>query len=291
MINANKNLIYKNNQDNSVLTMPRQFFSKWEKDPSKYFWVHIGYEYPKNVLPCWYVDEAERLESIKHQKQFCDHNTSEYFYLANRIDNTFIEGYIGRADYESTFLERINSVLTYFDAYNKRKPIYFTFDKITLYQVVEILPENPLRFILKRIDNIKPFKKNQAFMIMPFRKKELGKLYFNQIKPFLKNNLQIEIVRADDFRDNDIIIQTIYTLIEESEFIIADTTFENKNSFYELGYASALGKEIITIQNRNAKQKLFFDRAHIRAILYDLNDMETFYFDLESTIKSIRARQ
>ena len=155
---------------------------------------------------------------------------------------------------------------------------------------MEIIPENPLRFILKRIDDNKYFKKDQAFMIMPFHNPVLDKIYFDSIRPFLKDQLNITIYRADDFRDNDIIIETIYKLIEESEFIIADTTKENKNCFYELGYASAIGKEIIIIQNKTEEQKLFFDRAHIRAIMYDSDDVSTFQFDLKSTIESIRGR-
>jgi len=127
-------------------------------------------------------------------------------------------------------------------------------------------------------------------MIMPFHKNDIGKFYFENIKPFLVDNMKIDIYRADDFKDNDIIVHTIYKLIEESEFIIADTTHENKNVFYEIGYASAIGKEIIIIQNRKTEQKLFFDRAHIRAIMYEPNDIETFHFELKSTIESIRDR-
>ena len=182
------------------------------------------------------------------------------------------------------------SELEYFISYRERKKVYFTFDKIALYEVIEIIPENPLRLILRRVNDNKSFKNNQAFMIMPFHNESLDKLFFKNILPFLKDNLGITIYRADDFRDNDIIIETIHKVIEESEFIIAETTKDNKNSFYELGYASAMGKEIIMIQDKSEEQKLFFDRAHIRTIMYDINNIETFHFDLKSTIASIRNR-
>jgi len=252
-----------------------------------------GFQGKRIIMPCWYITDPERLQNKKDGKPYADYiTTDDYFELDKRIDNIFIEGFIRRKDRAQPYLNDVRERLTYITDFFERKKVYFTFDRITLYQLTEIYPSNPnpLRFILKRIDSSKILKLNQAFMIMPFHKNELDDFYFSQIKPFLKEKLGIDIYRADDFRNNDIVIETIYTLIEESEFIIADTTIENKNSFYELGYASAAGKEIITIQNRGIEQKLFFDRAHIRSILYDPNDISSFHFDLKSTIESIRVK-
>lgn len=291
MDNLRKNIIVHNTQDNRDVSMPRETLKRLKERLNQTYWEESGYENPTDVIECWYVDESTRNQAMKNQKPFCENSsTSEYFKITKRLDNSFIEGYLGRKDAEFNFFDNTISTLTYFIDYDNRKKIYFTFDKVSLYQVMEIIPEKPLRFIMKRIDNLKAFKKNQAFMIMPFHSDKLDKFYNDNIKSFLKDKMSIDIYRADDFRDNDIIVQTIYTLIEESEFIIADTTLENKNSFYELGYASAIGKEIITIQNKPTEQKLFFDRAHIRAILYDPKDIKSFIFDLESTIKSIRDR-
>lgn len=254
--------------------------------------IREGYVNPNGVLPCWYIDENEKAIAIKDQKPFkAQYSTSEYFKITNRIDSSHLEGYLGHKEHELSFFNSLIPNLTYFIDFMNRKKIYFSFDKISLYQVMEIVPHDPLKFIMKRIDTLKSFKINQAFMIMPFHNSALDQFYYTNIKDYLHDNLQITVYRADDFRDNDIIVQTIYNLIEESEFIIADTTFDNKNSFYELGYASAIGKEIITVQNKTTEQKLFFDRAHIRAIMYDPNDLDSFRFDLESTIKSIRDRQ
>ena len=292
MENPIKNIIVRNNRNNLLYSINKENYKSLNTQPGTDITVIEELEYPSDVLPCWYIDEKDKIDAIKNQKPFCEsHPKTHYFKISKRLDNSFIEGYLGRNDDELTFVENFNSIYSYFRDYNNRKKVYFTFHKISLYQVMEIFPEKPLRFMLKRLDNLKSFKKNQAFMIMPFHNNELDKFYFDNIKPFLKSKFDIEIYRADDFRDNDIIVQTIYTLIEESEFIISDTTLENKNAFYELGYASAIGKEIITIQNKNEDQKLFFDRAHIRSVMYDQNDITTFQFDLESTIKSIRDRQ
>lgn len=292
MDNPTKNIIIRNTQDNRQTSITEVGFENLKRMPENRFWVKIGYDNPKDILPCWYISDRDRIEAIKNQKPFSEpYKASEYFKISKRIDSIHIEGYLGRYDKDYTFHEKMESQYTYFADFLSRQKIYFTFDKISLYQVLEIFPEKPLKFILKRIDNPKNFKANQAFMIMPFHNEALDKFYFDNIKGYLKNQLNIDIYRADDFRDNDIIVQTIYSLIEESEFIIADTTIENKNAFYELGYASAIGKEIITIQDKSAEQRLFFDRAHIRTIMYNTTDIETFHFDLSATIKSIRDRQ
>lgn len=249
-------------------------------------------DFPSNIIPCWYVDENEKFNAIREKKPFKADNikTSEYFKVTKRIDNQFIEGHLGRDDKSSDFHSNLISGFSYFDAFRERKNIYFTFDKISLFQVIEIHQGNPLKFILKRIDVLNTFQKNQAFMIMPFGSKKLDDFYKKHIRDFLKVNLGITIYRADDFNDNDTIIETIHRFIEESEIIIADTTVANKNAFYEVGYASAKGKEIITIQDFSTEQKLFFDRAHIRSIDYNLKKVEKFQFELTETIKSIRAR-
>ncbi|HNL05722.1 MAG TPA: hypothetical protein PKK18_12800 [Chitinophagales bacterium] len=92
---------------------------------------------------------------------------------------------------------------------------------------------------------------------MPFKFHDLNNLYKVQIKDFLKQELNIAIFRADDFNGNDIIIETIYRQIEQAELIIAEITHNNKNVFYELGYASALKKEILMIQNKTVPSDSF----------------------------------
>lgn len=246
-----------------------------------------------DIMPCWQVDDFERVNSKKERKPYCNYTTDNYFRILRRIDNIYIEGFIGRNDREEDFLNDVRESLTYLQDFFQRKKVYFTFDRINLYELVEIYPShpNPIRFILKRIDGNKIIKKGQAFMIMPFHNEEMDNFFKLHIRSYLSDHLNVSVYRSDDFQDNDIIVQTIYSLIEESEFVIAEITNENKNAFYELGYASAIGAEIITIQNKNMGKKLFFDRAHIRTIFYDTNNIEAFYFELTSTIKSIRDRQ
>lgn len=230
---------------------------------------------PAGMYPCWYITDEEVQKTLKTGKPFAEFtNTEDFFILTNRIDSTFVQGHLARRDKQYGLLNDVRLRYSYLIDYSERKKVYFTFDHISLYELQELFPShpNPILFTLKRLNVQRIAKPNQAFMIMPFHQVNLDNFYFAYIKPFLKKQLNIDIFRADDFRNNDIIIDTIYGLIKDSKFIIADTTQPNKNAFYELGYASALEKEIIMIQDKT-EQKLFFDRAHIRSIFYDAHQI------------------
>ena len=251
----------------------------------------LGWKVLKGSLPCWVLSDSDRVSSIIENKPFYDYSPSCYFQITQRLDNNFIEGNLGHSSYNGErFHENILTNYTYFSDYQNRKPVYFSFDRVSLYRLIEIIPNNPLKFILKRIDSPKATTPNQAFMIMPFKFEELNSFYKSYIKDFLKSELLINIYRADDFNDNDIIIETIYNQIEQSEFIITDTSHPNKNVFFEFGYAAAKDKEIITIQNTEIEQNLFFDRVHIRAIFYSFDNIDAFQNQLKNTIIAIREK-
>lgn len=255
-----------------------------------YYDKKLGWEVPTGTFPCWVISDSDRLNSIKQNKPFNDCSPSCYFKVAKQLENNFIEGFLGHSSYNGDFHDNIDSRYTYFDEYQKRLNVYFSFDRVTLYKLITIHPTRPLTFILKRVDSPKSVKPNKAFMIMPFKYDDLNEFYKNHIKSFLKTEMNIEILRADDFNGNDIIVDTIYNQIDEAEFIIAETSHPNKNVFYEFGYAAAKEKEIITIQNTDIEESLFFDRVHIRAVLYSLKNIADFQRQLMNTINAIRDK-
>lgn len=250
----------------------------------------LGWEVPKGTFPCWVISDRDRLNSLKQNKPFHDYRPSCYFKITKQLDNNFIEGFLGHHSYNGNFHDNFANDYTYFDEYQKRLDVYFSFDRVTLYRLITIHPTSPLTFILKRVDSPKSIKPNKAFMIMPFKYDDLNEFYERHIKGFLLKEMQIQIFRADDFNGNDIIVETIYNQIDEAEFIIADTSFQNKNVFYEFGYAAAKEKEIITIQNTDIDESLFFDRVHIRAVLYSLKNIPDFQRQLKNTINAIRDK-
>ena len=291
MENNEKSYLIRNNQDGSKFELGRVAFEERKSIPVFQTWEQIGLVQPKDVQEIWYVNEDEKNTAIKSRKPFSENFAADsYFRVTKRIDNTFIEGVLGRPDLQTDFFSDITRGYTYFDDYLERKKVYFSFDRISLYQVTEIIRDNPIRLILKRIDDLPVFKPNTAFMIMPFGHKQLDDFYEIHIRRFLKDKFSIDVYRADNFTDNDIIIETIYKSIEQSEFIIAETTINNKNAFYELGYAVAKDREVITLQNKDEKN-IFFDRAHVRSIIYSFDELEKFKTELVGTIETIRKRK
>ncbi|MGR3310050.1 MAG: hypothetical protein ACUZ77_04680 [Candidatus Brocadiales bacterium] len=180
----------------------------------------------------------------------------------------------------------------YFKDYQAKKAGVFTFDGATFYKILDYIftVDNRVEVNLLRIREIYGYRPNTGFMLMPFKDPSLKDFYEVHIKNFLKSEMKIEILRADDFCDNDVIIDTIYSQIENAEFVIAEISAPNKNVFYELGYADAKQKDIIAIL-RPGKTPDFFDRAHIRWIGYDIKDPQPFKERLAETIKTIRNKR
>ncbi len=113
--------------------------------------------------------------------------------------------------------------------------------------------------------------------------------YTTNVKDFLASELSLIVLRADSVNDNDVISDTVLHLIDESAIVIADSSAANKNVFYEIGYADAKGKELILMQERCAGT-IFFDKAHRRAILYDMDKPEQFREELLATVKQVHSR-
>jgi nucleoside 2-deoxyribosyltransferase len=248
---------------------------------------------PTDAFPCWVIDEEQKNQSLKNNQPFRHYRPSCYFKPTLRLDNNFIQGNIGHTSFGGKYHDNISTTYTYFGDFQNRKPVYFSFDLVTIYRLIEILPTSPLTLTLKRLDNPKAIVKDRAFMIMPIDKdKKLEALYKDNIRTFLKDDqeLGIQIFRADDFNGNDIIIETIYNQIEQAEFIIADISLPNKNVFYELGWASAMEKEIITIQSQDIEQNVFFDRSHIRTRLYSFGNIPELQRQLKNDIIAIRQK-
>lgn len=92
----------------------------------------------------------------------------------------------------------------------------------------------------------------------------------------------LDCVRADNFWENQFIIQDIVDLISKAKIVICDFSTRNNNVFYEAGIAHTLGKEIIIITQSD--DDVPFDLRHIRYIKY-LNNTEGL-FTLSEKIKS-----
>jgi len=185
---------------------------------------------------------------------------------------------------------RTNS--TFIDYFEKRQDCYVTFDGVSFYKIVDIRiqKDKTLEIHLKKLFSPTFSEPNTAFMIMPFGNKKLTGFYRESIVAYFEKELKIKISRADDYTDNDVIIDRIYREIEKAEFIVCEISDCNKNVFYEIGYAKGINKQLIFIAQRGVKDLKFFDVAHIRRIDYDLENPVELQEKLRDTIRSLREK-
>lgn len=240
----------------------------------------------------WYYISREEYSELRKNRTrpLLSYDPHVFLEPVERYDADSFRALIGsRGEYHSK--DGISSYSYYRDREEDRAGV-FTADGISFYEIrnYEFPLNNRVEITLRRIREVVRATMNTAFVLMPFAEPSLKSVYQQHIKDFLKAKLQIEAHRADEFLDNDVIIDTIYSQIDRSEFIIAEISECNKNVFYELGYAAAKEKDIVMIV-QTGRTPSFFDRTHIRWIEYSLNCPEALREALEGTIKSIRKKR
>lgn len=108
-------------------------------------------------------------------------------------------------------------------------------------------------------------KKAESFVVMQFSE-EFNVLYQDVIKPVCER-YNLSVVRADDIYTSNMIISDIVTKINKSKIVIADITPNNRNVYYEVGYAHAIGKPTILLAEKGTD--LPFDLSPFRVIFYE----------------------
>ena len=105
-------------------------------------------------------------------------------------------------------------------------------------------------------------------MIMPFADAFKG-IYTDVIRPLVKD-LGLSITRGDEFTSvNGVIMEEVWSALNNCQFVIAEITGGNDNVFYELGIAHTLNKPAILITQATTPEKIPFDIHHLRYIRYD----------------------
>lgn len=108
---------------------------------------------PEGVCDCWYIDEETIKSAQKNKKPIhLNYAASEYFKVTAQKDSYSLEGYLGRADRSTAFFEKFDPTITYFINYEQGQNIFFTFDRTALFKVVHVITNNPLLWVLKKIN-------------------------------------------------------------------------------------------------------------------------------------------
>lgn len=106
------------------------------------------------------------------------------------------------------------------------------------------------------------------FVVMPFEP-DLRIVYDEHISK-VAEELNLKITRADDLFSPYPIIKEIWSVLHNCRLVIADCTYTNPNVFYELGIAHTLGKDTITITQR--EEHVPFDIRQWRYIKYQQDE-------------------
>lgn len=136
-------------------------------------------------------------------------------------------------------------------------------------------------------------KQKTCFIVCPISEKgtetrdHSDQLLEYLLEPVCKE-LSFEVIRIDKLPHNNSITNEIFKFLNEADLVIGDTTDDNPNCFYEIGYRTALQKPIILVRENGSK--LPFDVAGINTYTYQLNDLRAvsdFKDKLKSTISTL----
>jgi len=103
---------------------------------------------------------------------------------------------------------------------------------------------------------------------MPFAK-DFDDVY-STIKKALAD-LGLEVIRADDIKVSDPIVENIYNAIEQAGLVIGVTSKSNPNVTYELGYAHHVNKETILLTDD--PPNIPADLRHLNHLPYSVDDL------------------
>lgn len=144
---------------------------------------------------------------------------------------------------------------------------------------ITILPDG-----LTRIDSLQKTQSDNknVFIAMKFGPET------EELRKYIKYGIELAgyIPRImDEIEHNHQIVPEMLYEIRNSRFVIAELTHHNNGAYYEAGYASGLGKQVIHIcKTDEIKNGLHFDVAQVQLITYDAeSELE------EKIVKRIKA--
>lgn len=117
---------------------------------------------------------------------------------------------------------------------------------------------------------------NKVFVVMTFRDDSMDT--YGVIERACKA-YNLEPDRTDKSATTERIFERIVEGIERAAFVVADVTYESVNVYYELGYAEALGKDVIVVAKDGTN------------LPFDTKDIPTHFFSNYTNLeKDLRAR-
>jgi hypothetical protein len=111
-----------------------------------------------------------------------------------------------------------------------------------------------------------------VFYMTEFRGESL-RLFEETVKPYCKSEAKLDVLISKEDRLPNKIDDKVISHIHNCRFAIADITTRNPNVLYELGFAHAIGKDVIIICRKNDNKEVF-----------DIRNIDTIYFSNEDDL-------
>jgi hypothetical protein len=130
-------------------------------------------------------------------------------------------------------------------------------------------------------------------VFQPFDKGPYDKRYDDTIAPAIKA-AGLEPYRVDRDDGAVIPIETLHEQIRSATLCLADIGARNPNLMYELGFAVAIGKDVVIICSNQLSDKFPFDIQHRGIIQYtsdSASDFEKLKSDITRRIKALVKKQ
>lgn len=241
---------------------------------------------------------------LRHVPQDTDATCLAYYIAANSLIDRRMKQEVLQIEDEPT---RLSTLTAYLEAnieiletekqirarvksgMEKAQREYYLTEQLKAIQ--EELGHRPSSEPQKRAANVPIFRtrvstvdKMMCFVLMPFSEKWSSRLYFGLIRPELEL-LGFQCIRADNLT-GQIVIEDIWTKINQSGLIIADVTGRNPNVMYEVGIVHTLGKPAILLTQDLTD--IPFDFAHLRH--YGYEDNTEGFAKLSETLKDVVSR-
>lgn len=157
-----------------------------------------------------------------------------------------------------------------------------------------LLRNGTIRKIDRGVYALNPKSENmkKCFVVSPIGEENseirsnADKLFKYVIKPVCEA-CEFDPIRVDKLNDANSITQTIIEHLETADLVIADMTGHNANVFYGMGYRARTKKPMIHLRKKG--ESLPFDVNTIRALEYDLTDLDSVEEVKERLIKTIET--
>jgi len=124
--------------------------------------------------------------------------------------------------------------------------------------------------------------KKKIFVLMPFKEHfdEVHQVVVDAVTDLRNDDFgfQLEVFRADDIADPGRISEQVISAISNADVIVADITGSNGNVMYELGYAHALDKPAVLLNQKD------YDPP------FDVREFRQIYYSREKLISDCRSR-